>query len=210
MRPSASFIAPAEMLAQAESEMEGIPNEYLFNDPAHQKLKERWCAGMFGVGYGKHVATCQVAVNEDRYREDVDFFLRAREANWEFQLAEVQEPGRRRGHEYRQIAKDGPRLFPYEPSRGRQEGPQWLADAAQKKASKRYASSRTLNLLLYANFQAGELQHSDIVASLSRYQVQFASLWVVTSLHVCSVFSDPGLGSVPGWGPSRDVRDYYM
>jgi hypothetical protein len=199
-----------ELLAEAEREMESIPSEQLFNDPSHQKLKERCCAGIFGVGYAKLVGPCQIAVNEDRYREDVDIFLRAAGHDWEFQLAEVQFAGRRRGLEYRLLATHEMVTSPYRPRRGEKEGPSWLSAAVKKKVDKRYASSKDLNLLLYANFDAANLDYPSIVASLSEYAPQFASLWIVTSVQLCSVFSDPRLGSLNGWGQARDIEDYYV
>lgn len=189
--------------------MEGIPSDQLFNAAQHQKLREGWCAAMFGIGYSIHVTDCRVAINANRYREDVDFFIRVASVDWGFQLTEVQQPDRRRGQEYREIANGGTHLLPYRPGLGTQEGPEWLAGAIDKKTAKRYASSSNLNLLLYANFEAAGLEYSKVRTRLAEYSSQFASLWVISSLHLCSVFSNPALGSVEGWGVVRDVRDYY-
>jgi hypothetical protein len=189
--------------------MDGISSEELFNAPEHQKLRERWCAAMFGIGYSTHATACQVAVNEDRYREDVDFFVRAADLEWTFQLTEVQQPDRRRGQEYREMADGGIHLLPYRPSRGSQEGPDWLASAVDRKAAKHYAASDAMNLVVYANFDAAGLEFSILQARLAKYSSHFASLWIVTSLHLCSVFSTSSLGSIAGWGVIRDVRDYY-
>jgi len=208
--PARSFITyrdPRELLVETERTMEGIPSEELFNDAAYQKLRERWCAAMFGIGYSKHVTSCEVAVNESRYREDVDFFVRIADVDWGFQLAEVLRSDRRRGEEYRKLMDGGTHLSPYQPGRGSHEGPDWLAKIVDKKIAKRYASSNSLNLLLYANFEAAGLEYSNIQMRLAEYSPQFGSLWIITSLHVCSVFSTPSLGAVPGWGVVRDVRE---
>jgi hypothetical protein len=206
--PQIGYCNPRELLVEAERAMEGIPSDELFNAAKHQKLRERWCAAMFGIGYSNHVTDCQVAVNTSRYREDVDFFLRVTGLDCGFQLTEVQRPDRRRGLEYREMADGETHLLPYQPGRGTQEGPDWLASAVDKKIAKQYMSSNTLNLLVYANFDAG-LEYSNLQARLAQYSSSFASLWVITSLHLCSVFSIPTLGSVQGWGVVRDVREYY-
>lgn len=206
---------PVALLASTEQELESTAFVKLFNDSHYQKLTERWCAALFGLGYSQFVAPCKVAVNEGRYREDVDLYLRAAEHDWEFQLAEVQAPVRRRGLEYKQFARGTVRTTAYDAERGRRgrrgrrEGPGWLAEGVERKKAKRYASSHALHLLLYANFPARDLQYTDVVAALAGFVDDFASLWVVTSLHLCSVFSSAGLGEVKGWGPIRSIEDYY-
>jgi hypothetical protein len=201
---------PAAVLAAAETEIESTPSEKLFNASKYQKLLERWCAGMFGVGYSKFVAPCQVAVNEDRrYRQDVDMFLRAGGRDWEFQLAEAQEPGRQRGLEFRRFADGTVRTIAYDPERGRLEGPQWLGEAVALKKAKLYESSQALHLLVYGNFPAQQLDYVDVVDALSPFREDFASIWIVTSLHVASVFSPPDLAEVKGWGVVRSIEDYY-
>ena len=116
--PTIAYQEPVVLLASTEQELESTPFVKLFNDSNYQKLTERWCAAMFGLGYSKFVAPCKVAVNESRYREDVDFYLRAAKHDWEFQLCEVQEPGRRRGLEYKQFADGTVRTTAYDAERG--------------------------------------------------------------------------------------------
>lgn len=190
--------------------MEGIPSVELFNDPKHQKLKERWCTGMFGVGYSKLVRPCAVAVNESRYREDVDFHIRVGDKEWEFQLAEVQRPGRQRGLEFRRFADGTVRSIALDPGLGAREGPAWLASAVERKRTKRYASSDKLSLVLYANFPARDLEYADVAGALLKYKGDFASLWIITSLYMGSAFTFEEIGSVPGWGPVRGIEDYYL
>jgi len=209
MKPRITYFAPELLLENAEKEMAPIPNEQLFNDPQYQKLKERWCAGIFGVGYSKVVASCVVGVNDAPFREDIDIFLKSQNREWGFQLAEVQEPGRRRGLEYKEFAKDKIRSIPYEPERGRLEGPAWLAESVRRKKEKNYSGSNDMHLLLYANFQARELEHSELAKHLQPFSNYFASLWIITSTHVCSIFSPRELGELNGWSVVRDIEHYY-
>jgi hypothetical protein len=210
MKHDIVYSAPADLLGAAEKQMESIPQERLFNDSQYQKLRERWCTGMFGVGYTRYVDPCEVAVNEGAYRADVDMFLRTTGREWDFQIAEVQDPARRRGQEYKKLAERRIRVVPYEPERGSREGIQWLVAGAQKKKEKSYSGGTELNLLLYANFDAVGLEQAALIKALLPFSAHFASLWVVTSLHVCSVFSQPGLGEIKsGWGVVRAIYDYY-
>jgi hypothetical protein len=210
MKSLITFTSPELVLESAEREMALIPNDRLFNDAQHQKLRERWCAGIFGVGYAKFVAPCTVAVNDIPVREDIDIFLTAKGREWGFQLAEVQEPGRKRGLEYKEFAQEKIRSIPYGPERGWQEGPEWLADGVRKKKEKLYSDSKSMHLLLYANFPARELEHSDLLMKLQPFRADFASLWIVTSMHLCSIFSSPELGEVGGWGIIRSMEHYYQ
>ena len=209
MKPMISYLDPAVMLDLAEKEMEPIPRERLFNKPQYQKLTERWCAGMFALGYSKFVSPCEVAVNEVSYREDVDIFIRSANRIWEFQLAEVQDTSRKRGLEYKRLASGAAQIKGWEPARGTRECPLWLASAVRKKKEKCYANSSELNLLLYANFPAIQLEYSTLVQELTSFSVDFASLWILTSDHLCSVFSHSALGQVSGWGSIRNIEHYF-
>jgi hypothetical protein len=208
MRSRIAYSDPAALLASAEREMEPIPHEALFNDSQYQKLTERWCAGMLGIGYSKFVAPCEVSVNESAHRLDIDLYLRTARCEYEFQLAEVQEEGRLRGLEYKQLAAGNRRTVPYTPERGRLEGSKWLAEGVRKKAQKRYAGSASLHLLLYANFSARKIEHNEIAAMLAPFSMNFASIWIITSLHVCSIFSPSEMGEIGGWGEVRTLQHY--
>ena len=74
------------------------------------------------------------------------------------------QPDRQRGAEYKALAKGEARGFRYEPERGRIDGPQWIANGIEKKIGKNYAGAGDLNLLVYANFSAHQLQHAEVLA----------------------------------------------
>jgi hypothetical protein len=97
-------------------------------------------------------------------------------------------------------------LTPYAGERGKTEGPGWLADGLARKKAKNCAAATSMHILLYANFNASELEYEDVRKALIRFSSDFASVWVVTSLHLCSVFAAPGLGEVRGWGPYAASR----
>jgi len=204
-----SFHEPASLLKGVENEMQRVSQEQLFNNPKYQKLKESWCASMFGLGIQKHVSPCEVAINNSNNRLDVDFYLKTPSGIWEFQLVEIQEPGRRRGLLYRQLSTLRRTLIPYEPERGRTEGPGWIANGVERKKAKNYAGKQSLNLLVYVNFTAHNLQYEALVRALSTYSDSFPSLWLVSSLTFCSIFSNSGIREVPGWAVIREISTYW-
>jgi hypothetical protein len=204
------FESPELALRDAERTMEGVSSVDLFSDSRYQKVREKWCAGMFGLGYRKYVRDCEVGVNETDTNLDADFFLRVKRKVWPFQVVEVQEPSRKRGDEYKGFADGSIKSIPYEPEKGYMEGPDWLKNGIDKKVKKNYAGSKNMNLLVYANFTARQLDYARLREALSDFKGQFASVWIVTSTHVCSVCSSPELGEISKWGEVRDISHYYV
>lgn len=77
-----SFHAPEDLLAEVHQEMGEVTQERLFNSPHHKKSQEKWCAAMFGVGYGTFVSPCRVAINATKQRLDADFSSKPRARNF--------------------------------------------------------------------------------------------------------------------------------
>jgi hypothetical protein len=208
MRPPRSNLDlqdPGALLARVEADMALIPNGKLFNAPASQALFDGWCAGSFGIGYRKNVASCEVAVSEPGSGED--FFLHAQDCYFPFETTEVLEPGRRRGDEYRKP----PRSAPYAPGAAAADGLRWLEAGVQIKVDKHYDQSSDLNLLVYADFTVDELQWSHVRNQLVKFRGCFGSLWVMAYHAIGTVFSNPELGSVGdcnGWGQLRVGPDW--
>jgi len=198
-RPSANFELPQALLAKAKVEMAAIPNERLFNSSEYEKSREKWCAAMLGLGYEKAIRRCRVAANESEQRKDVDLYLEAAGREYPFQLVEVMEPGRKRGAEYKGQASRGLRGFGSDPGDARTNGPRWIADRIAQKIGKRYAGASDLNLLVYANFTAHQLQHAEVLSAARPHLSAFASVWVVTSLWLGSLSVRNDLGRIDGW-----------
>ncbi len=140
-----------------------------------------------------------------------DIWLKTAGRQFAFQVVEVMEPERRRGAEYKALAGGLARGFGYDTERGRIDGPQWIANAVAQKAAKKYADAEQLNLLVYANFSAHQLQHVDVVNTARTYFPAFASIWVVTNLWLGSLNVSNQLGRIGGWGiiftPEQYLRD---
>ncbi len=211
MNPKPAYQPPRPLLDEAKQELAAVDQAKLFNNSKYEKSREKWCAGMLGLGYEKHVAACRVAVNDSRERVDADIWLKTAGRQFAFQVVEVMEPERRRGAEYKALAGGLARGFGYDTERGRIDGPQWIANAVAQKVAKKYADAEQLNLLVYANFSAHQLQHVDVVNTARTYFPAFASIWVVTNLWLGSLNVSNQLGRIDGWGiiftPEQYLRD---
>jgi hypothetical protein len=195
----------AVLLREAESEMDCISNEIFFNSPKqeYQKLREKWCAAMFGIGYGKYISECKVAVNDTDQRVDSDFFVLVGENEHPFQLVEAPNPDRKRGKEYKQLANGTRESVPYRPEKGRVEGPQWIIARVKKKAAKCYATANRLNLLVYANFEANPMDYQTLKEMVRDFSGTFASIWVITNSKICTLCGSTDLGEINGWQSVR-------
>lgn len=182
--------------------MAAVDQERLFNSSEYTKLREAWCAAMLGLGYERYIGPCRTAVNESPHSIDADLFLETAGVEYPFQLVEAMVEGRRRGAEYKELAREGGlRYFGNDAGQGRIDGPRWIADAIARKAEKRYAGAADLNLLVYANFNSAQLQYDDVELAARPHVSGFASVWVVSSTAICTLSVSNGLGKiVGGWG----------
>tara|TARA_R110002096_G_scaffold434041_1_gene654536 strand:- start:596 stop:1216 length:621 start_codon:yes stop_codon:yes gene_type:complete len=194
------YLKPQLLEQRFDREVAGITQAELFHNPRYQKITEWWVAARFGLGYEMFVNPCDVAINEGDHDLDADMFLKASEIQHAFQIAEVQEEGRRRAQEYRKFEEGTISSVPYLPGRGAIEGPVWIANGIEKKVKKRYADAKNLNLLIYANFSATQLKYEDILDATQQYRNEFKSIWVLTNHLIASLYSYPELGHINGWG----------
>jgi hypothetical protein len=211
------FRDPVDLLMECREEQASIPTTSFITDPEHRPRQEKWCAAMFGAGYSKYVDPCRVAVNESRNQMDVDFFLKARGSVFPFQTTECLMEGRRRDEEYRKLGEvergieSEPErvaeflstvLAPYKPALGSEKGPEWIEATIARKVKKRYDRSEELNLLVYANFTAMGLEPDALRERARTHRDIFASIWIITDCHICTLFSNELIGEVPEgkWG----------
>lgn len=184
-----------------------LPNDQLFNDPKYQKFREEWAASQLGSaleGMGLDAAIRMISERAD----EADFELRVFNKILRFQFTEVQTPNRRRGKEYRERKKNPMHLTPYEPQRGMQEGPKWIAEAVTRKVEKAYAAP--VHLLVYANFVAESLEVDAISDQCSAHAGKFLSLWVLEGDRVVQVWqSKDTQGWASEWVMLPNVWDSY-
>jgi hypothetical protein len=192
------FKHPIILLREAEREIQGVENSVLFNDRKYKKTLEKWTASIFGLGYYEHIRECEIKIIQNQ-NTSVDFILKSGTRDFPFQLTERQEENRERGKEYRELEKNSLMKRKYRPEKGRILGPKWIRASVEKKVSKKYADSQSLNLLVYANFNAYQLREDQITAELNEFKDKFASIWIVTNSSFSSIFSTRGCGYTYGW-----------
>lgn len=155
---------------------------------------------MLGLGYELGAAPCLVAVNESQDNLDVDFYLLSNGLEFPFQLVEAMEPGRRRGQEYKQIESISLQgISSSSLEEGHKNGPYWITEKIKQKVEKHYETSTNLNLLVYANFSARQLEYEDVCTAARPYLPSFSSVWVVSSLFLGALSVANELKKIEGW-----------
>jgi len=196
-----NIIDPAAVYQEAVEGMDAIDQVDAWRSK-HRALREKWCAGKFGIGYQRFLKPSGIWVNDSNEGVDADFFLYVDDREYAFQTTEAREPNWPPRHaEFKALARGELRSRPYEPERGRLEGPIWIRDQIESKIKQRYSNTKALSLLVYANFPARELEYEKIVEANLEVSSAFFSVWILTHTHLCSVSSTEELGSLHGWAP---------
>ena len=197
---------PDDLLAKYRAIRDAASVEDFFRKPEHQKTQELWCAAHFGRAYAHHFEpACMLDVDDVDRQTDVDFELVLPKGVHPFQVTEVQAPGRRRGDEYSSGTAVNP--TPHEHSKGSMLGPVWILEALERKVT-RYGKVSRLNLLVYANFPAWNLQYDDICRAVQGVAEKFASVWLMSGNAVCCLHKNPSLAFVNGWMMVPESLDY--
>jgi hypothetical protein len=187
---------PDELFEKYRRIRAAAADEDFFVRPEHKRTQELWCAAHFANAYDQYLAPCMVLIDESTTNSDTDFDLEIAGKVFPFQVSEVQEPGRRRGDEYKQPEYLRPT---HDLSRGSALGPQWVRDGIQKKVAKHYANAKSLNLLVYLNFPAWEQQYHDIRNTCAETVKSFGSVWLLNGNTMCVIKPSPDLSSFEGW-----------
>lgn len=116
------FCKPKELESIFEAKAGNISPSEFIRKPVNKELKEMWCAVRFGLGYEKFVKSCSINVDLEE-NSDADFFLKTDAGEFPFQTRIADVPERRMGDDYKPEADGALPARPYEPERGRIEGP---------------------------------------------------------------------------------------
>lgn len=189
------FYKPKELESVFEEQAGNMSPSDFIRKPQHKNLKEMWCAIQFGLGYEKFVAPCWIKVNLEE-NSDTDFVLKVKAGEFPFQTTIADVPERRMTDDYKPQPDGTLPARPYEPERGRIEGPKWIAEAVKAKIQKRYSNAKKLNLLIYANFSAHNLDYQAICNAVREYKDEFSSIWIITNHQICSVKVVSELGEI--------------
>jgi len=189
--------SPDELFARFRATRTNLSDAEFFGRPEHKRTQELWCAAHFARAYDRFLAPCSVWLDDSTTYTDTDFELEIAGQRFPFQVTEVQEPGRRRGDEYRQPEHLRPSHTDL--STGSELGPQWVREGIEKKIAKKYADVRTLNLLAYLNFPAWEQQYTALRTVCETAASRFASVWLLNGNTMCVIHPNPALASFEGW-----------
>jgi hypothetical protein len=193
---------PSELLDRYRAIRGETTTEAFFRDPAHKKTQEMWCAAHFSRGREKHFGQCFVHISDSDEQTDADFELEVSRDRHRFQITELMQPGRRRGDEYKGGESGKAHLEDWTP--GTEHGPTWVREAIEKKANKRYAGARDLNLLVYLNFPAYEQRFDVILRECAEAAQHFASVWLLNGNAICCIREGDGFDRTNGWLPIQE------
>ena len=153
-----------------------VTDERFFNDNRYKKVQEAWIAGHCARALETLERPVQVRLVADRERFP-DFQMQIDGREHEFEVVTVMKPNRKLGQEYKRRAHEKLLLTPYRPALGERRGPCWVAVAIHRKARKHYGTRP--HLLIYANFEANELDLKHVAAAAGAAMEQFLSVWVL-------------------------------
>jgi len=196
---AAKTFHPDDLFARYCELRNSVSDEEFFCKPGMTRVREMWCAAHFARAFNRYIATCLVVIDEVDAQDDVDFGLSIDGALYPFQVAEVMEPGRRRSAEYKNFTPGPPRQEDW--GRGAELGAEWIRQPIDKKLDKRYSRTPQLNLLLYLNFAAYDLQYVNIRDHSLAAASKFASTWLLNGNTLACLSSHLQLRSFEGWLP---------
>lgn len=179
---------PDALLAKYRSRRATVLAEQFYTKPRYRQEMELWCAAQFARGYSEHVRPCAVWVTEGKRQSYFDFKLEAAELVRYFQLTEVMPPGRRRGDEYR---RGGParQTTSHDWDAGELLGGEWLSRAIRRKHARYAGDVANLDLLVYLNFLAVELQYSGLRDQAADDAASFRSVWLLSGKAIACIRS---------------------
>ena len=173
-----SFLTTAEFSRLATTLRRHMSSVQFFSDPYAQFAREMWVAARFAIAIGAN----RVRLLEDDWP---DFEIESDNHVDQFEVTEVDLPGRHRGDEYKAVAAgQKPRISddPVEAWIARADLiPNALQSAALRKGTKGYPP--TANLVIYLNIDEWDIRHNEIIASFASQTkpaaAAFRQVWVL-------------------------------
>lgn len=156
-------------------------------------LRAQWTAGHLGEA----LESIGLAVKGRIVGDDADFELTVNQSILRFQHTEATHPEIKPGKEFTARRKNPLHGTPYEPQRGMQEGPHWIADSIRRKVDQHY--SVRMNLIVYASFDAEDLDVEALRAVCARHRQEFLSIWIIQDHRVVQLFAS---NQTSGWALS--------
>jgi hypothetical protein len=190
---------PHELWRSAEVEAKKLDIAEFVSRTAHKRLREKWCAARFGMGYAANIGPCEVEIEDHDDQERYDFKLRAKERLWLFQIAEVLRNGRRRHDEYRSLTTDEIEERNHDQI---DDAAKHIKETIKKKTSKYKPHERTdMHLLLYVNLNARGVSWVGLALAVENEVGAFASVWAMTHDLFCCLHGGNHWPGHMGWKP---------
>lgn len=126
---------------------------------------------------------------------------------YDFEITEVMEPGRKRGDEYKEKhenkvkgTNEEVQLVGHLFDEGSRQGAKWIANGIERKVKKRYSVKS--HLIIHANFLCYELIPDLLAAESMVYRDAFESIWIVHNNAVLQLFDSKVFGKTDSlWHP---------
>jgi len=182
-----------DFLTAVRRHADPVPLDILFNEPEMAKLLEAVAAAQFAVIRNLSKAI-QIRLESDRFP---DFQLKTSDDVEQFELVEADEPGRRRGDEYREVvAREAaglpPIAEPFDPIEAEQGAILAINRALAAKARKKYKPAP--HVLVYVNFELfRELPLTSLQADQLSYPYRevFPSMWLLWGRNAVRLWPRP-------------------
>lgn len=130
-------------------------------------------------------------------KNNADAKISINDHEFDFQITQVMEEGRKRDKEYKEKRQERINGIPFTPKlvgdlfdAGEAHGADWIKNAVFRKVEKKY--SPRPSLVVYANFlfEPENLDPQAIRRECQPYQEEFDSMWVITDKHYLLLFDN--------------------
>lgn len=175
------FFSPKELLGDFSHSLTNYTTKNVLPD----FLRSQWTAGHLGEALESIGLAVGARIVRDA--DDADFELIVNQSILRFQHTEATHPDIKPGKEFSARRKNPLHMTPCEPQRGMHEGPHWIKDSIQRKVDQHY--SVPINLIVYASFDADDLDVEMLRTLCAPHRQEFLSIWVIQDHRVVQLFA---------------------
>lgn len=173
---------PGDLAARVDEQCEGFDGDAFFNAPNLKPLREARAAAAFALYIQKSSAEVRVRMVTDTFP---DFYLKVGEGLFEFELVEADREARRRGEEYRELARRAAaheQIKPefYNPWAEKRDVPEAIRRVIGGKARKQYAAAPHLLVVVnFGNMGGPALVEHEASTVTQEWHNTFKSIWLL-------------------------------
>lgn len=186
-------VDPHEMLEVVKEDRNTMSGRQMVSGSKTKELRECWVAATFGIGYEKFAGPCKIVVLSGT--NFPDFQLIIDKKSFGFETVMVLKEGRKPGDEYREIEETiedgGIWMKPVsdgEMTENELSLPKRVREAIQSKLSKYGHGSKSVNLCIYLNIFAPNVNINSIREACKGLEDSFESIWLLSGHHIGTLF----------------------